>query len=282
MNNWEEKFKDNLLSVLYREDQCRVPAGSPGGGQFASCGPGGAGVGEWKVTNSALQAEAQLQAMGVKWVENSAVGPKVPRQTRDLFFTRKLNVVGETLQQAIDDRPALGEVLSENFQPVAITIQGDLEYVHLPFEGPQVSAYYEHYIQAIVLPGGLTKVGDDLSLELGGGRHNVGDGGVKSIVRHELGHWVHDTASYEVREQWDDLYRELSGGGITSLERSAYFSEYISKYAGANSSEAFAECFGAWAHPQYGKAGSDRLPAPIESHLDTIFQNVENWMHDEL
>lgn len=40
---WEDTFKDNLLQVLYREDQCRVPAGSPGGGQFASCGPGGFG-----------------------------------------------------------------------------------------------------------------------------------------------------------------------------------------------------------------------------------------------
>lgn len=40
---WEDKFKDNLLQVLYREDQCRVPAGSPAGGQFASCGLGGSG-----------------------------------------------------------------------------------------------------------------------------------------------------------------------------------------------------------------------------------------------
>ena len=61
--SWEDKFKGNLLQILYRADQPRHPAGSPQGGQFAPAQGAGGGTAD--------EVEAKIQAKEAEIVGNS-------------------------------------------------------------------------------------------------------------------------------------------------------------------------------------------------------------------
>ena len=97
-------------------------------------------------------------------------------------------------------------------------------------------------------------------------KHNVGLD-FASIFRHEYGHLVHlNGIQPSLKKKWDNWFTSKGGKN--------YFVENVSKYAGANAEEAFAETFAAITSPLYdwkGTPGSGmRLTKEVEDMMLSI------------
>jgi len=117
---------------------------------------------------------------------------------------------------------------------------------------PLSGRYYTGNVQ---LASGMTR--NAKALRIGGKAWDVGDD-FFSVTRHEFGHRVYRPN----KEEWLKLHNELRGN--------VFFSQNVSSYAASNADEAFAECFAAYTHPDYGKAGV-RLPAKVEKFFEQAF-----------
>ena len=146
-STWEEKFKTNLLEVLYRPDQPRVPAGVPEGGQFASDG-GGSGF---------LSDEGETR---VRAVEDGIVGSPVEigvafdKDGNELF---RVQGTEDSVSFSPDQvRMMVGQVLTHNhptgssFSPsdVLVAQQAGLK---------EIRAVGKDYVYKISGPGGRWK-----------------------------------------------------------------------------------------------------------------------------
>jgi len=114
---------------------------------------------------------------------------------------------------------------------------------------------------------------DDVNdLRIGNDAYSVGSN-ASSIYRHEFGHHVYQTlmdkgewGSMGVKGRWQKLHKEL-----TDLNPK-FFDQSVSKYAGANIDEAFAECFSAYTSPYYGETVS--LHPKIDKFMENLFEGV--------
>lgn len=81
-----------------------------------------------------------------------------------------------------------------------------------------------------------------------------------SNLRHEYGHhFMSKVGPLGIKKEFMDMYIKLGG--------KEYFEKNVSKYAGANFLEGFAECFSAYTSPKYKKG---MLPKEIEEYFDDL------------
>jgi Mor family transcriptional regulator len=120
---------------------------------------------------------------------------------------------------------------------------------------------------------GLT---DAKFLRLGRGLWTVGgstETSGLSTLRHEFGHYVHLTQMQTMpgaRSEWEQLW--------SKWQKSGRIPDVLSKYAETNDKEFFAESFGAYTHPAYGRDKTysntsyvekgGRLPQDIEAYME--------------
>jgi len=132
-----------------------------------------------------------------------------------------------------------------------IWITNDL---HLP-QSDVFARYYEREF-AIDIAGKqykehVLRIGKDFS---------IGDD-YYSTLRHEFGHHLQDHALQHDITFW----RKID----LKQDASIYFSTKVSKYAGTNPGEAFAESFSAYTSPKYKRG---MLPKDVESYMDKILK----------
>lgn len=102
-----------------------------------------------------------------------------------------------------------------------------------------------------------------------GKSHNVGVD-FDNTIRHEYGHHVwHKVLSFDVKQKFRDFYTEISKVEYPK-DPSKYFAKKVSKYAGTQVGEAWAECFAAYTSPLYGTSDKYRLPKEIEDIMKEL------------
>lgn len=92
------------------------------------------------------------------------------------------------------------------------------------------------------------------------------DDSLEGALRHEYGHAV-DVGAGGLRELGVDLERAWMKKGLGTGD-DAWLK--VSKYAGTNPSELYAESFCAYTHPAYGTAGTARLPRIFEEAVEEM------------
>ena len=115
------------------------------------------------------------------------------------------------------------------------------EYIGIGGEHASAMANFEQGAQTLYIAAGRAVENIQSELKLGVGEHNVARG-FKTVLSHEVGHAVMDSV-------------ERAAGKVIAIIFDSHPKEYweskISKYAGTNSREMFAEAFAAWVHPEY-------------------------------
>lgn len=236
--DWEDKFKDNLLEVLYRADQPRHPAGSPEGGRFAPAGGTG---------GSAGSPEERV----MKFITGD------PKQTRELMS--KLSPERqESLAKAVEstlgqygvslediyatDRLPSGEPLSEGYLGFYVHAWNSVGLNETMLEGDKLESALAKMNEAFEV-----RRTDFLDM-FGMPEHSIPsrqlvagsvDDPFRAIISHECYHAVYRQHQLHNRhlagEQgwWPDI---LQGNGVDKRVLGQ-----VSDYAMSNPSEAFSE-----------------------------------------
>lgn len=139
-----------------------------------------------------------------------------------------------------------------------------------------ILGYYERKTRSISVAIKNMSLSDELHL----GRKHFGTGrDYFSNVRHEYGHHIHKQfLTTKQKDDWFSLY--LDSGG------SSFFEGYVSKYAGSDMDEAFAEAFSAYTSPLYETLKASNvyvaLPRKVERFFDDLIGNVVDVNKKEL
>jgi len=197
----------------------------------------------WKPAKNWDDAKRQFkERFGVTGVTHEG-----PRTTK--YATKMLNEAADETARMLRNYPAFAEQYKSN----------PLEYVKFLSEkagprapGKYVSGYYHGGIRALgIADDGL---GKKAALRFGKDVWTVQDN-YRGVWRHEFGHHVyHNVMDPSVRMEWNEFIK-------TAPVRK------VSRYARTDRSEAFAESFSAYTHPDY-KSGM--LPKGIEDFLSDV------------
>lgn len=107
------------------------------------------------------------------------------------------------------------------------------------------------------------------------GSFSVSGDDFAGVFRHEFGHALEYAFTELVKNK--NLYPSQTPvstifGKVTEGINPALKS-MVSRYACTNKSEMFAECFAAWAHPNYGKVyRSPKVPQELEQLFEKVFK----------
>jgi SPP1 gp7 family putative phage head morphogenesis protein len=165
------------------------------------------------------------------------------------------NRVGGYLTEAFNGRPGLKkfvEGLRGRVSELSIDVK-DLKYVE-----PGTLGTYSESTNTITI-GSKYKVPG--KLKIGSGVFTV-DSSPAGTFMHEYGHFLRDHA-LDDKIKWNRIY--------VALGRNDFFKKNISRYAGTNAEEAFAESFSAWASPSYNSL-KKKLPKEIEDYFEEVFK----------
>lgn len=219
---------------VIQSNPCHNPAG-PGGGQF--CG-GGKGF-SYRKQNRLSQG--MLKDFGISGIISK----------NDSLSLKKANVIGEHMSDVFNARPGLADFVKTS-RSMKLSI--------LDASTVSSSAMGVYRSNTIIIGGKYTKSG---SLSLGSRKFTVDDGAM-GLFRHEFGHGIYERLSDQAKKDWNA--RWVMGG------MSQGFEKLISRYAGTNKEEGFAEAFTAWSHPKYSNSDNrHRLPSGIQSYFDKMF-----------
>lgn len=192
---------------------------------------------------------------------------------------RRLNLIGEEVTRIVNRFPSLrgsGTALTR------IDFRGS-KYIPLRSgQGGIMGAYYPADHRMVL--SASTSWQDRGLLTLGRNRHNVGKD-FASTFRHEWGHAIEeglfgksikpDPRRPFIDPNWDgptiSMPYERRVWAETYRGNRKMFENEVSRYSATDPSEAFAECFSAYTHPEYGVEG-ERLPKVIEDALERILQ----------
>jgi hypothetical protein len=256
--NWKEKFKQNLLEVLFR-DQPRHPKGSPQGGQWMSTDSTTA---SWE-NKSKGELRVALMGLGVHSISSGPEASMAGITSDDMG-----NKIGSHMTEVYKSRPELKEFVNKlteghetdsgtqlpGVEKPAVFIKGNKEEL-----GGGIIASFNPTQNQINMPGGIKS--DPNELNIGQEQYNVGTK-LETAFRHEYGHFISQYTPNWL--EWTDNVHDKIGGKQT-------FKEKVSFYAGKDYDEAFAESFAAWSHPKY-KQANNKLPKEVEQYFDNLFK----------
>lgn len=175
-----------------------------------------------------------------------------------------VNVIGEQMTEVFHRRPGLARFVEENVKPNAWKIELHIRNAKsLGAVGKNriLAGQYSKKYRRIRLAGKGPKKS---TLSVTGKRFSVGKG-VVDTFRHEYGHALHfNYMEQRDADRWHNLWKSSGGND--------FFKSKVGKYAGTNRDEAFAECFCAWTHPDYGKTKGKTLPKEIERFFNDLFR----------
>ena len=214
---------------------CHNPSG-PGGGQF--CG----GTGGYSWTKQDKLSQGILKDFGIQGITSK----------NDNLSLKKVNAIGEHMSEVFNNHPGLAEFV-KNSSPIKLSILDSSNV------SSQASGVFRN--NTIIIGGRYTQGG---ALGFGQKRFTV-DNGATGLFRHEFGHGIYERLPNQAKNDWN--IRWVMGGMGQGFEK------VISKYAGTNKEEGFAEAFAAWSHPKY-KSSVKRLPGSIESYFNKVFNEA--------
>lgn len=153
-------------------------------------------------------------------------------------------------------------------QPKRLVLVGDGD--SLP--GTRYRGVYYNARDEIRIPVGDWSEREALPYNLGQGQWSMSQGSHSSLTSgkgvtflHELGHHVHlEHFSYSQRLGWTKIWDEID----LKLGGQNWIATNLTRYAGANEKELFAESFAAYTHPEYSVGLNKRLPREIEEYME--------------
>ncbi len=241
--------------------------------------PGYLGVGEIpSVLPSSLPSVAGKKVAGVKEVskvKSDYIPAKTIKELEDKF-SKDLNIGYPSFSSKYSQEQALelGNQIAKHFDDLftqfpklkTSTAEGQqlfdmFFYKKTSFSGTSGASLQGEYNRStfrIELAGSLQK-GNSLTV----GKNNWGTSNdLFTVSRHEFAHHTYaNNLTSSTKKDFIDIWKD-------SGEK--YFSKNVSKYAGSNIKEAFAESFSAYTSPIY-KEGM--LPKQIEKYFDDLYSN---------
>jgi len=171
-----------------------------------------------------------------------------------------INLLGTSLAEIYTSNPKL-EVFMKTSPPLKNIFLVNKELIDEPTRNRSgILGTYSSDTRSINIASRLNH-GATIFPKIGVGSYSVGND-FRSVLRHELGHYVHYTLSPSDRFKWSNLVAMEGGLGYANIKSK------ISTYAGINHKEAFAEMFCAYTSPLY--RGGKRLPREYESFMIPI------------
>ena len=234
----------NCRCVALPLDRSEVGPQQPAQEPAATTRESGTGY-QWQDVNSLDEAESSLQQFGFRTVDGD--------NTNQIIS--KTNQYGAALSDVFNRKRKLREAFeNQSSAPLRLNIKNKKTV------GPGgANGAFDPDMDQIQVAGKINKAS---KVSVGKNNFAVGANDV-DVLRHEFGHGVYKEilAKNEIGA-WKQIW--IDNG-------SDYFKANVSKYAGTNPSEAFAESFSAWTHPRYGTEGVKRLPSDIEEFLERNF-----------
>lgn len=184
-----------------------------------------------------------------------------------------LDEVNKQLQLMLQNNAHLTKMVKDKLLKISQVRISGKRFITFPTTGQTVHAFYSSDTQVIRLGlltarsrhGLLAATSPTAPLKFGGWQ--MSRSRFAGVFRHEFGHGVAQTVGMGRQYPGTSSFAE-----IYSKHSQAWWHKNISKYAGANVKEGFAECFCAYTHPAYGVRY--RLPREIEKYFDTILKGT--------
>ena len=200
MANWEDKFRDNLLEVLYRPDQPRDEKG-----RWTSGGSGGGGDGKFVPAKTVGEAENILKERGVEY---SYYG-EVSEDTKLKYLNAHSQALTD-LEQAGIDTSTIGRHISlydEELVPGLLAISGrgvGGDWGYAAYVTPELQEQAEaHYAENL---NDLAKGDIPTSMQTSS----------MDTAIHEMGHNLRHQLPEEAQRRWEEYYHER--GAWTALD----------------------------------------------------------------